>query len=407
MADVRVDGHLLAVPVDFCISSARIRYSHHLVVQLRAGDLVGAGEGVLYRTQPHQVASLFQRLVQPAVEKRHLLSSGSKELETWSEMLASASPALAYAVDTALWDLKGKEAGRPVAELLGGARRQRIPITEQIFIRHWPKAEVELDAMLSRGTRRLKLKVGAGPQVDLESARRVRAFVGPEFEIRVDANRAYSLADGEALYKGLADLGILALEEPLSGRNWSDLRALRRRVGLPVVLDENVLNLDDLQDAIAEDAIDILNIKLTRVGGISQALKYAEICRRHDVEVAIGCAEDLGIGMAAILHTAAALPDIHSAEGIGPLRLGFDLVTDQWEVKDGALTLPRGSGLGVTLREDWAGQLPCHVHCFDLSRKGWQLQAFSRYARWFQRANNVLWRAHRGRLGKCASARPS
>lgn len=393
---VSVDGHFLAVPVDFRIALAHIRFSHHLLIGLEAGDVTGVGEGVLYRTLPHQAADLFRRLARPAVEDG-LLGATPGEQEARVTQLTTASPALAYAVDTALWDLRGKEAGRSIADLLGGPRRRHIPITEQIFIRDWPTAETELAAILARGTRRLKVKIGVGPQADLEAIRRVRAFVGPEIEIRVDVNHAYSLAEGEPLYWALADLGVLALEEPLHVRDWSSLRALRRRVGVPVILDESILSLNDLRAAIAGEAMDALNIKLTRVGGISQALRYAEVCHQHGVEIALGCNEELGVGTAAIAHFAAALPEVHSTEGIGPLRLGFDLIAEQWEVRNGTLTLPEGPGLGVALPTGWADQLPRRVRCFNLSEGGWRLRVFSHYARWFQRSNNLLWRVQRRR----------
>jgi L-alanine-DL-glutamate epimerase-like enolase superfamily enzyme len=397
MSDASAVGYLFAIPVDFLIALARIRFSHHLLIQLHDDGLSGIGEGILYRTLPHQAADLFRHAVRPAVEGDDLLSSSVAEQEAWLAQLAAASPALAYAVDTALWDLRAKKAGKAVVDLLGGKRRRRVPITEQIFIRDWPTAEAELDGILSRGTRQIKVKIGTSPQADLEALRRVRAFVGPEVEIRVDVNHAYTTAEGEPLYRSLADLGVSALEEPLPVRHWPGLRALRQRLGIPVILDETILTLGDLQVAIADEAIDILNIKLTRVGGMSQALHYADLCHQHGVQVAIGCSEELGVGTAAIVHLAAALPEVHSVEGLGPQRLGFDLVAEQWALTDGMLTCPEGSGLGVTLPGTWAHLLPNGVRCFSLSAGGAGLRIFSHYARWFQRANNLLWRMQRRR----------
>jgi L-alanine-DL-glutamate epimerase-like enolase superfamily enzyme len=392
-----VAGHFFAVPVDFRIALARIRFSYHLLVQLHADDVTGIGEGVLYRTFPDQVADLFRRVVLPAVEGDDFLSSSAAEQAAWLAQLAAGSPALSYAVDTALWDLRAKKAGKALVDLLGGKRRRHVPITEQVFIRDWPTAEEELDGILSRGTRRIKVKIGTSPQADLEALRRVRAFVGPGVEIRVDANHAYTLSEGEPLYRALADLGVLALEEPLSLRDWPSLQALRQRLGLAVMLDESILSLGDLQAAIAQEAIDVLNVKLTRVGGISQALRYAEVCSQHGVEVALGCSEELGVGTATIVHLAAALPKVHSVEGLGPQRLGFDLIAEQWALTDGMLACPESPGLGVTLPAAWANQLPHGIRCFNLSAGGARLRIFSHYARWFQRANNLLWRAQRRR----------
>jgi len=395
--DASAAGYFFAVPVDFRIALGRIRFSHHLLIQLQAADAMGIGEGVLYHALPHQAAHLFRHTVRPAVEEDDLLSRSPEEQEAWLACLTDASPALAYAVDTALWDLRGKRAGRSVVDLLGGPRRWRVLITEQIFIRHWPTAEKELDGILSRGTQRIKVKIGTSPQADLEMMRRLRTFVGPEVEIRVDVNHAYTLAEGKPLYQSLVDLGVLALEEPLPVRDWPSLRTLRQQLGIPVVLDESILSLDDLQAAIAEEAIDILNIKLTRVGGISQALRYARVCYQHGVKVALGCSEELGVGTAAIVHLAAALPGVHSVEGLGPQRLGFDVIDEGWSLADGMLACPEGPGLGVTLPTAWADRLPDSVRCFNLSDAGGRLRLFSHYAHWFQRGNNLLWRVQRRR----------
>ncbi len=394
MSEVSLRGSLLAIPVDFAIARTRIRFSHHALIEIVCGTCAAIGEGVLYRSTLQGAAELFRSVVRPALDSG-LAEAPAAEQEVWLARLAAAEPGLAYAVDSALCDRQGRLESRPVADVLGGLRRTRIPITEQIFIRAWAQAERELDAIVRRGTRRIKVKIGTSPQADLEALRRVRAFVGDGVELRVDANRAYTLAEGEPLYRALAELGVLALEEPLAGRDWSALRTLRERVGLPVILDENVLSLADLQAAIEAHALDVLNVKLTRVGGPWLALGYARLCAEHGIEVALGCTEDLGVGTAAILHTAAALPALHSVEGVGPLRLGFDVVDREWSVVDGALSVPGGGGLGVNLQPAWRAGLPRNVRTFDMPG-GLPLRAFSAYARWFQRANSALWRWQHG-----------
>jgi len=385
-----ISATLLAVPVDFAIARARIRFSHHVLVALRDGAESGVGEGVLYHRTLAEVARLFERQVRPALAAG-LAEADPAAQEEWLARLAAEAPELAYAADTALLDLRARREGQRLAALLGGIRRTRIPITEQLFIRAWPQAERELREMLARGTTRLKLKIGLSTAADLEAVRRVRALVGERVELRVDANRAYAPEEAERLARGLADLGVLALEEPLAGRDWAALRRLREQTGLPVILDENVLSLDDLQAALDARALDVLNLKLTRVGGPRRALAYARLCAERGVEVAVGCSEELGVGMAAILHTAAALPALHSVEGVGPLRLGFDVTDHPWRLAAGALELPAGAGLGVALAPDWRGRLGRGVRVFAVPG-GARLAAYSALARAYQRATNLLWR---------------
>lgn len=386
--------HLLAVPVKLRIALARILFSQHIFVQLESNGLTGVGTGVLYRAKPHQAGHLLRRTVLPWWAQ----VCGAQVPADWVEQArqwAGISPAVAYAVDTALWDLRGRADGQSLSAMLGGVLHSQVDLTEQIFIHDWATAEAELSAILTRGTRRLKLKIGASPAADLEVVRRVRAFVGPNVEIRVDANRAYSLSESKLLYRSLADLGVLAFEEPLRLRDWAALRALRRRLGVSVILDESILSLNDLKAAIDGQALDILNVKLTRVGGVTLAREYIDLCQQHGIGVAIGCTEDLGIGTAAIVHLAASLDDCHSVEGVGPLRLGFDVATPVWSVQDGALRVPEAPGLGVTLREDWLAHLPEHVQWFDLMAQPARLWAFSHYSRLLQRAENVRLRIAR------------
>lgn len=373
--------HLLSVPVDFRIALSRILFSHHVFVQLSEGRHTGTGEGILYRATPYQAACLL----------RH------SQADNWTEQIrhwATISPAVAYAMDTAWWDLRGHNEGKPLSTMLGGAKRCQVDVTEQVFIHDWNTAEAELDTILAHGTRRLKIKIGVNPTADLGAVRHVRAFVGPNIELRVDANHAYSFDDSKLLYHHLADLGILAFEEPLHLRDWPRLRALREHLGIPIILDESILSLDDLRAAIAGQALDVLNVKLTRVGGITLAHEYIALCQQHGIGVVIGCAEDLGIGTAAIVHLATSLDNCH-IEGIGPLRLGFDVVTPDWTVQNGTLQIPDGPGLGVTLRKDWRAHIPKQVRQFGLMRPTPKMWAFSHYSRFLQRAENVRLRVAR------------
>jgi len=343
----------------------------------------------LYRATPHRAARLLRDLVVPwwrdVADLEGLPPDWSGEARRWADV----SPGVAYAVDTALWDLRSRVEGRSVADVIGGARRSRVDVTQQLFIEEWIAAEAELKSILARGTRRVKLKIGRGPATDLAFVRRVQAFVGPQTALTVDANRAYSLAAGAELYRCLADLGVVTFEEPLRPRDWAGLRRLREDLGVPVMLDESVLSLEDLRTATQERALDVLNVKLTRVGGITLALEYIRLCLESGIEVSIGCTEDLGIGTAAIVHLAATLGTGVPVEGLGPLRLGFDVVQPSWVIEDGAVKVPAEPGLGVGLASHWVDTLPKRVRVFDLLDGRARVWAFSHYWRLRQRAENA------------------
>ena len=394
--------YLLSFPVDFKIARTRIIYSHHIVVTLEVDGMVGCGSGVLYRGTPWQLKTLWDGWLQAALTQ-FLKTLEMSTLEAgWQPLLdrlGSVQPGLNFAVDSALWDLRGKRNGQSVAEMLGGVYRTQVPITEQIFIDRWAESEGELRAMQQRGTSSLKVKTGFHPQHDVELVQRVHQFMGSEVEMRVDANRGYALADSLETYKAMAAAGVLAAEEPISDKDWSVLRRFRQETGLPVMLDESILSLDDLEQAIAAEALDILNVKLTRVGGITQALAYVKLCQQAGVALSIGCAEDIGPGMASILHLSAALPSLYSTEGMGYLRLGTDIIANNaLPVVGGKVALPNAPGLGVELLPNFATAVSQHARVLDLSTSSRAyVYAYSHYVLFRQRAATALHRlARRG-----------
>ena len=402
---VRASAYLLSFPVDFKIARTRIVYSHHIVVTLAVDGLVGCGSGVMYRGTLWQVKQLWGGWLAAALGQLDAAS-----LDTgWQSLLdrlGSAQPGLTFAVDSALWDLRGQRAGARVADLLGGVKRTQIPITEQIFIDRWAESEAELRAIQQRGTKSLKVKTGFHPQQDVELVQRVQGYMGPGVELRVDANRGYALADSLPTYRAMAAAGVLAVEEPISDKDWAVLRRFRQETGLPVMLDESILTLDDLRQAIAAQALDSLNVKLTRVGGISKALDYIKLCQDAGIAVSIGCAEDIGPGMASILHLSAAVDDLYSTEGVGNLRLGADILTTPTKIVNGQSPLPDGAGLGVELLPDFHKNLQtangARVHTLDFTATAKAyVYAYSRYVLLRQRAATALHRLDR------ATSRPN
>lgn len=386
------NAYLVSFPVDFKIARSRILYSHQVVVTLAAGEYQAAGSGVLYRSTGWQARQLWHGRLRPRLAALTVDEVGQNGWQGCLEDIITAEPGLAFAADAALWDLKGQVEGRPVAELLGSDVRPAVPVTEQIFISDWSQSQQELGQILQRGTTRLKVKTGGGLQKDVELIRQVRELVGSQVELRIDANRAYTLAESAGMYRQLAEMGVLAAEEPVR-ESWSALRQFRETTGLPVMLDESILSLNDLRRAIEAKAIDSLNIKLTRVGGISQALLYREMCRQAGVAVSVGCNEDLGPGMAAILHLAAATPDLYSMEGLGHLRLGVDLIKEAMNIEGGDVKVPAGAGLGIQLSANWVERVSERARVFDLETgSAVGLRAYSAWARGRQRVTNLLYR---------------
>ncbi len=189
---------------------------------------------------------------------------------------------------------------------------------------------------------------------------------------------------------------MVAVEEPIRYRDPEELARFREDVGLPVMLDESILSVEDLERAIEADGIDSLNIKLSRVGGLSQALVYRRLCEEAGVAVSIGCSEDVGPGMASILHLAASTEQLASTEGVGHMRLGADLIQETMAIEEGRVNVPTAPGLGVTLHRDLRAHLKGRAQVLDLSTApAWLARGRSVYHRNRQRAATLVHRIRR------------
>ena len=198
------------------------------------------------------------------------------------------------AVETAIWDLYARLQGKPLHELLGG-RRKTLDCGVSIGIQESPGILLDkIERELLAGYRRIKIKIKPG--WDVAVVREVRRRF-PEILLMCDANSAYSLADLEHL-KALDDFDLLMIEQPLAWNDILDHVQLQKALRTPICLDESILDGEDARKAIEAGACRIINIKLGRVGGYSEALRVHDVCRDRKVPVWCGGMLESGIGRA-------------------------------------------------------------------------------------------------------------
>lgn len=339
MTPMTVDAWALTVPVDHAIARSRIRYSDHVVV--RVGD--GWGAAPLYARSHHEVPALLDHRVRPFL--REHAGAAPRELRALAQQALAAWPDVLNALDQALWDAEALAAGVPVASLLDEAPAARVRVTAQLFAMDPAGAAAAAGELVrAHGCSRLKVKVTGEPTLDLALVAAVRDEVGDDVALRLDANRGYGLADADAVAEPLHELGVADWEEPADA-SFDELASLRRNTPLRITLDESLRDDRDVERALASEAADAVNLKLSRIGGLSAASRWRALCARHGVAVSLGCAEDLGPAMWAILHAAAAWRP-RETEGVGWMRLGLDLAGPRPEISNGSIALADGAGWG-------------------------------------------------------------
>ena len=259
----------------------------------------------------------------------------------------AAAPAARAAVDMALWDLMARRAGLPLWKLLGGYR-ERIATSITLGILPLEETVEEARRRCREGFRVLKLKGGLDAAEDAERVRAVRAAVGAEVALRFDANQGYTPEATRVFLAATAECALELLEQPTSAARPDQLSELGRRT-VPVMADESVLSLADAYRLARAGTIDMVNVKLMKVGGVAEALRLSALARAAGLAVMMGCMDEAALAIAAGLAVALARPGVTHADLDGHLDLGEDPTAGAVRLDAGWLYPADGPGLGVSL----------------------------------------------------------
>jgi L-alanine-DL-glutamate epimerase-like enolase superfamily enzyme len=256
----------------------------------------------------------------------------------------AATQALA-AVDVALWDLKAKRAGLPLAKLLGAHRDSvRCYNTSGGFL-HEPIEQLLDNATrtLESGVGGIKIKVGQPDRAeDLRRVRAVREHIGDDAPLMVDANQQWDRATAMRAGRALEEFGLVWIEEPLDAYDAEGHAALARSLDTAIASGEMLTSVAEHAELIRQGAVDILQPDAPRIGGITQFLKLAALAEHRNVAIAPHFAMEIHV------HLAAAYPLEPWVEHFDWL---YPLFPERLEIRDGRMHLSERPGLGVTLSE--------------------------------------------------------
>lgn len=263
------------------------------------------------------------------------------------------------ALDVACWDVIGRTSGLALTDLLGGRVRTRIPITALITRADAPGvtdadrpralAEFAAEVVARGGFGAVKLKGTGDAAGDVAIMRALRDAL-PGTKLRVDPNGAWSVPDSIRAGQALEELDLEYLEDPCSGLE--PMARVRREVRIPLCTNMCVVRLEDIAPAVRLDAVDVIHGDVYKWGGIGATKALAAHCETFGLGMNLHSGGELGPATAAHLAIVASTPVLDTAiDSMYYLHAG-DVISPRLELVDGALRLPDGPGLGVTVDTD-------------------------------------------------------
>ena len=258
-------------------------------------------------------------------------------------------------VETAVWDLLGKELRQPVYQLLGGRRRAEIPLTGGVSMGVQEEMVEAAVQHAAQGYGELKLKIGADDRKDLEMVGAIRAAIPDSILLRVDVNMAWrDPKQAKRMIDELEKHGVHMVEQPLHYDRLSETAWLRRNTNVSILIDEGVWDVPDAKRTLEANAADLLHVYISESGGIWGSRQVFELAAHYGVDCTIGSMPEGVIGAAASAHIAAAMANLsgHASDIRGFTGYLEDVAEEEMTIRNGALIVPEGPGLGVTIDFD-------------------------------------------------------
>lgn len=347
------------------------QYSTIVVVE-ETGGALGLGEAFGLPYSPATTA-LIENVIAPTLVGREI-GDPAECLEDLYTYFISMGHTRGFSmealggIDIALWDLKARAAGEPLAVHLGGEVKQ-VPlyVSPIPFLDDPAESADRAQAFLADGFKAVKLKVGRSVVEDVAHSAAVVEAVGADVPVMLDVNCGYDLETAIALVKALDGLGLAWVEEPIRPEQPYELARVREAATMPIATGENDYILPSFEAIVRCEAADILQPNITRVG-VSGMLAIDRLCRKHGLKVAphgVGS----GIGVAAALHTCCAMEafSIYEANRL-PNPLRDDVPIHPIEIRDGSAVPAARPGHGCEIDWDRAMAFSVGDTAFDPKR---------------------------------------
>lgn len=258
------------------------------------------------------------------------------------------------AFDMACYDIAAQSAGMPLYKFLGGNKNKAITTDYTVSIGDPDQMALDAKKILENGFPFIKVKLGKGGTTDVLRMQTIRAAVGPNIPLRIDANQGWSVEEAIATLQALAPLNIEHCEEPIARWNYMALPMIREASAIPLMADECLGDEHDAARLIAIGACQYMNIKLGKSGGIRSALAIVRLAEEAGIKLQVGAMIESRLAMTAFAHFALCSEQIVHYDFDTALMLREDPVEGGIVYhRGGVIEVPESPGLGARISEEW------------------------------------------------------
>jgi L-alanine-DL-glutamate epimerase-like enolase superfamily enzyme len=365
----RIDTRIVEIPVKtpYVFSHGTLRAFSNVLVWIHTDEgISGIGEssfvpgGGVSEETPESTKPLIDAYLAPA-----LIGTDPFDVESIHRKMDAVVPRNLVAkcgIDLALWDVMGKALGQPAYKLLGGTFESQILCTYTLSIDTPEKMAEQASVRKSQGYKTLVVKIGPDPEADIQRLRLVREAVGDDVNLRLDANEAYWPDQAIGIIRRMENYRPEFVEEPVKRWDLDGMAKVARMVGTPISSDESNTSLDSVLQIIRKGAAGIINIKISKNGGLYRSKKIAAVAEAAGVPCIVGGANTYEVGRQASRHFAVSTAQTQmglGSEGCAPASqskvddvartvLTYDDVTRG----HGFVGIIPGPGLGVELDDE-------------------------------------------------------
>lgn len=260
------------------------------------------------------------------------------------------------ALEMACWDAVGKQQNQPLYELLGGAvRAKTFRCRFSMGAYDLPRAVRTARERVDAGFTTIKVKVGGHLDDDLERVRAVRAEIGPDLDLVIDANGGWDADTAIRAASELADARVALFEQPTPARDFAALARVRRETDLEILADDICFDLADAAELIRQQACDCISVYPGKQGGIRKTTELARLAASHNIPCSVGSNLEWDVATAAMAHSVVATENIrverYPGDVLGPSYHEFSIAKNPLHIDGPLVTVPDGPGLGVDV--DW------------------------------------------------------